>query len=48
VVLNSDLSLYVDNGIPHTTGIYRRTLDAVRASGAQYLNATLLGRSRTQ
>jgi len=31
---------YLDNGIPHTTGIYRRTLDAVRASGAQYLNAT--------
>ena len=31
---------YLDNGIPHTTGIYRRTLDAVRASGAQYLQAT--------
>ena len=31
---------YLDNGIPHTTAIYRRTLDAVRASGAQYLNAT--------
>jgi beta-lactamase superfamily II metal-dependent hydrolase len=31
---------YLDNGIPHTTGIYRRTVDAVRASGAQYLSAT--------
>ncbi|PYO87630.1 MAG: hypothetical protein DMD38_01270 [Gemmatimonadetes bacterium] len=31
---------YLDNGIPHTTAIYRRTVDAVRASGAQYLNAT--------
>jgi len=31
---------YLDNGVPHTTAIYRRTLDAVRASGAQYLNAT--------
>jgi hypothetical protein len=31
---------YLDNGIPHTTAIYRRTLDAVRASGAQYLSAT--------
>ena len=31
---------YLDNGIPHTTAIYRRTLDAVRASGAQYLQAT--------
>src|SRR5437899_2402079 len=31
---------YLDNGVPYTTGIYRQTLDAVRASGAQYLNAT--------
>jgi len=31
---------YLDNGIPHTTATYRRTLEAVRASGAQYLNAT--------
>jgi beta-lactamase superfamily II metal-dependent hydrolase len=31
---------HLDNGIPHATAIYRRTLDAVRASGAQYLNAT--------
>src|SRR5437879_1983974 len=31
---------YLDNGVPYTTGIYRQTLDAVRANGAQYLNAT--------
>src|SRR5881628_1025979 len=31
---------YLDNGVPYTTAIYRQTLDAVRASGAQYLNAT--------
>jgi beta-lactamase superfamily II metal-dependent hydrolase len=31
---------YLDNGIAYTTAIYRQTLDAVRASGAQYLNAT--------
>jgi competence protein ComEC len=31
---------YLDNGVPHTTGIYRQTLAAIRASGAQYLNAT--------
>lgn len=31
---------YLDNGVPHTTAVYQRTLAAVRASGAQYLNAT--------
>ena len=31
---------YMDNGVPHTTAIYRQTMTAVRASGAQYLNAT--------
>jgi competence protein ComEC len=31
---------YLDDGVPNTTGIYRQTLAAVRASGAQYLNAT--------
>jgi competence protein ComEC len=31
---------YLDNGVPHTTAIHRRTLDAVRASGAKYLTAT--------
>lgn len=31
---------YLDNGVAYTTGIYSQTLAAVRASGAQYLNAT--------
>jgi beta-lactamase superfamily II metal-dependent hydrolase len=31
---------YLDDGIPNTTVIYRQTLAAVQASGAQYLNAT--------
>ena len=31
---------YLDNGVPHTTATYQRTIQAVRASGAQYLNAT--------
>jgi beta-lactamase superfamily II metal-dependent hydrolase len=31
---------YLDNGVPYTTAIYRQTLAAVRASGAQYLQAT--------
>ncbi len=31
---------YLDNGVPYTTGVYRQTMTAVRASGAQYLNAT--------
>jgi competence protein ComEC len=31
---------YLDNGLPHTTATYQRTLRAVQASGAQYLQAT--------
>jgi competence protein ComEC len=31
---------YLDNGVPHTTATYQRTIQAVRASGAQYLTAT--------
>lgn len=31
---------YLDNGIPHTTATYRQTMQAVEASGAQYLQAT--------
>lgn len=31
---------YLDNGVPHTTATYHRTMSAVRASGAQYLQAT--------
>jgi beta-lactamase superfamily II metal-dependent hydrolase len=30
---------YLDNGVPHTTATYRRTIQAVQASGAQYLRA---------
>ena len=31
---------YLDNGIPHTTATYQRTLQAVETNGAQYLQAT--------
>ena len=31
---------YLDNGIPYTTATYQRTMQAVEASGAQYLQAT--------
>jgi len=31
---------YLDNGLPHTTAMYQRTIQAVTASGAQYLRPT--------
>lgn len=31
---------YMDNGVPHTTATYQRTLAAVQQSGATYLQAT--------
>jgi beta-lactamase superfamily II metal-dependent hydrolase len=31
---------YLDNGVPHTTGTYQRTIQAVSASGARYLRPT--------
>lgn len=31
---------YLDNGVPHTTATYQRTIQAVAASGAQYLGPT--------
>ncbi len=31
---------YLDNGVPHTTATYQRTIAAVAASGAQYLQPT--------
>lgn len=31
---------YLDNGVPHTTATYRRTIQAVTVSGAQYLRPT--------
>jgi len=37
-VLNSVVvKYYLDNGVPHTTATYERTIQAVAASGAQYL-----------
>ena len=40
-VLNSAVvRFYLDNGIAHTTATYRQTIQAVQASGAQYLQAT--------
>lgn len=40
VIAATVVRAYVDNGIPHTTATYQRTLRAVEASGAQYLRAT--------
>jgi len=31
---------YLDNGVPHPTATYQRTIQALEASGAQYLQAT--------
>src|SRR5437868_6828702 len=40
-VLNSAaVANYLDNGLPHETATYQRTIEAVAASGAQYLRAT--------
>src|SRR3954471_23639342 len=40
-VLNSAVvRFYLDNGIAHTTATYRQTIQAVQASGAQYLQAS--------
>jgi beta-lactamase superfamily II metal-dependent hydrolase len=40
VIASRVVRTYLDNGIPHTTATYQRTLRAVEASGAQYLQAT--------
>ena len=40
VITSSVVRAYLDNGIPHTTTTYQRTLCAVEASGAQYFRAT--------
>jgi competence protein ComEC len=40
VLATHPVRFYIDNGIPHTTVTYRRTLAAVERSGAQYLKAT--------
>jgi len=40
VIASRVVRAYLDNGIPHTTATYQRTLRAVEASGAQYFRAT--------
>ncbi|MDP3940211.1 MAG: ComEC/Rec2 family competence protein [Deltaproteobacteria bacterium] len=40
VLSSAVVRFYMDNGVPHTTATYARTIQAVRASGAQYLSAT--------
>jgi beta-lactamase superfamily II metal-dependent hydrolase len=40
VLRSVQVRFYLDNGAPHPTATYRRTLRAVELSGAQYLRAT--------
>ncbi len=40
VLSNAVVRFYLDNGVPHTTGTYQRTIQAVTTSGAQYLRPT--------
>ena len=40
VLATFPVQAYLDNGIPYTTSVYRRTLAAVERSGARYLGAT--------
>ncbi len=40
VLHSTVVRFYMDNGVPQTTATYQRTIQAVQASGAQYLNAT--------
>src|SRR5438093_3023585 len=40
VLHSAVVRFYMDNGVPHTTATYQRTIQAVRASGAQYLRPT--------
>ena len=40
VLATTVVRYYLDNGIPHTTATYQRTIQALEASGAQYLQAT--------
>ncbi len=40
VLTTTRVRYYLDNGIPHSTATYQRTIRAVQASGAQYLQAT--------
>src|SRR5437762_726681 len=40
VLGSSGVRYYLDNGVPHTTATYHRTIEAVATSGAQYLRAS--------
>ena len=40
VLAGTVVRFYLDNGVPHTTATYQRTIQAVAASGAQYLRPT--------
>ena len=40
VLSNTGVRYYMDNGVPHTTATYQRTIQAVMESGAQYLRAS--------
>jgi beta-lactamase superfamily II metal-dependent hydrolase len=40
VLSGTVVRFYLDNGVPHTTATYQRTIQAVSASGAQYLRPT--------
>src|SRR5438552_1549391 len=39
ILSNTGVRYYLDNGVPHTTATYQRTIQAVAESGAQYLRA---------
>ena len=40
VLAGTVVRFYLDNGVPHTTATYQRTIQAVAASGARYLRPT--------
>src|SRR5438874_12103750 len=40
VLSGAIIPYYMDNGVPHTTATYQRTIQAVAASGARYLRPT--------
>src|SRR5712691_11333623 len=40
VLHSTVVRFYMDNGVPQTTATYQRTIQAVQASGAQYLRPT--------
>jgi competence protein ComEC len=40
ILSNTGVRYYLDNGLPHTTATYQRTIQAVAESGAQYLRAS--------